>query len=109
MDRKEQITGYCRKFRTTGISNELDVLIKEAEDKSTGYMEFTLKLLEAEATHRYQNDVKRRRKVARLPLHSDLDNYDYSFSNGISQNRLNQLRELNWLDQGYNIMLMGPS
>jgi DNA replication protein DnaC len=27
----------------------------------------------------------------------------------VPKNRLNQLRELNWLDQGYNIMLMGPS
>src|SRR5690606_40207348 len=51
----------------------------------------------------------RRRKLAGLPRKSDLDGYDHSFENGMSQTRLNQLRELNWLDQGYNIMLMGPS
>lgn len=109
METKEQIADYCRKFRTAGIGNNLEVLVKEAEDKAFGFMEFTLHLLEAEAAHRYQNDVKRRRKVARLPLHSNLDHYDHTFSNGIPETRLNQLRELNWLDQGYNIMLMGPS
>ncbi len=109
METKERITDYCRKFRTAGIANGLDVLVKEAEDKALGFMEFTLGLLEAEAAHRYRNDVIRRRKMARLPLYSDLDNYDHTFDNGISKTRLNQLRELNWLDQGYNIMLMGPS
>lgn len=109
METKEQITDYCRKFKTAGINNNLDELVREAEDKALGFMEFTLHLLKAEAAHRYQNDVKRRRKVARLPHCSDLDNYDHTFSNGVSEIRLNQLRELNWLDQGYNIMLMGPS
>lgn len=109
MDTKEQITAYCRKFRTTGISNNLDVLVTAAEDQALGYREFTLQLLQAEASHRYHNDVIKRRKVARLPLHSDLNQYDHTFSNGVSKSRLNQLRELNWLDQGFNIMLMGPS
>jgi DNA replication protein DnaC len=109
MDTKEQITAYCRKFRTAGISNRLELLVKEAEGNATGFMEFTLNLLQAEAEHRHHNDVRRRRKVARLPRNNDLNNYDDSFDNGVPKNRLSQLRELNWLDQGYNIMLMGPS
>lgn len=109
MDTKEQITAYCRKFRTAGISNKLELLVKEAEDNASGFMEFTLHLLQAEGEHRHHNDVKRRRKAARLPRYSDLDSYDDSFGSGVPKNRLNQLRELNWLDQGYNIMLMGPS
>lgn len=109
MDTKEQITAYCRKFRTAGIGNSLELLVKEAEDNAVGFMEFTLHLLQAEAEHRHHNEVIRRRKSARLPRNSDLDRYDHSFDNGVPKNRLNQLRELNWLDQGYNIMLMGPS
>lgn len=109
METKQQIIDYCRKFRTTGISADLDALVREAEQNATGFMEFTLRLLGAEAAHRYRNDVERRRKVARLPRGSDLDQYDHGFDNGISRARLKQLRELNWLDQGYNIMLMGPS
>lgn len=109
MDHKQQITAYCRQFRTAGISNGLDALIKEAESASCGFMEFTLRLLQAEAEHRHQNDVQRRRKAAQLPRSSDLNNYEESFENGMNKTRLNQLRELNWLDQGYNLMLMGPS
>ncbi len=64
---------------------------------------------EAEANHRHRNDVKRRLKAARLPINSDLGNYDHGFNNGLSKSRLNQLRELNWLDQIFNLMLLGPS
>lgn len=106
---KQQITDHCRQFKTTGISNKLDTLIQEAETGETGFMEYTLRLLQAEAEHRHHNEVQRRLKTARLPHNSNLDHYDHSFENGIHKSRINQLRELNWLDQGYNIMLMGPS
>jgi DNA replication protein DnaC len=109
MDHKQQIITYCQQFRTAGISQGLDKLIKEAESSSPGFMEFTLRLLQAEAQHRHQNEVKRKRKAAQLPRKSNLDSYDESFENGMPKTRLNQLRELNWLDQGYNLMLMGPS
>lgn len=42
-------------------------------------------------------------------VHRGMSLYDHSFDNGLQKARLNQLRELNWLDQIYNIILMGPS
>jgi DNA replication protein DnaC len=109
MDIKQQITTYCKQFRIAGIAHRLPDLIREAETNQNGFMEFTLSLLKAEADNRHINEVKRRLKTARLPPESNLDNYDHSSANGLHKNRINQLRELNWLDQGYNIMLMGPS
>jgi len=109
MEHTEEILNYCRQLRIGGIANGFNEIVEESERKSIGYLEFTLQLLKAEATHRQQNDVKRRRKLAGLPRKSDLDTYDHSFENGMSKTRINQLRELNWLDQGYNLMLMGPS
>lgn len=109
MEKRKQIDDYCRQFKTAGISNCFDQIITEAEANGSGFVEFTLNLLGAEADHRHQNDIKRRRKLARLPRKSDLNEYDYSFENGLQRTRLNQLRELNWLDQVYNVMLMGPS
>src|SRR5665811_1420198 len=54
-------------------------------------------------------DIKKRIRAAQLPRSSDLDTYDHSLDNGLKTVRLNQLRELNWLDQIYNIILLGPS
>lgn len=109
MEKKKQIIEYCRQFRTAGMSAGIDQIIAEAEANGNGFMEFTLNLLKAEADHRHNNEVNKRRKIARLPRKNNLDEYDHSSENGIQKTRLNQLRELNWLDQIYNVMLMGPS
>lgn len=109
MDKKQQIKQYCQQFRITGISIQVEDLIATAEAKSTGFLDFTLTMLQAEADHRHVNELKRRIKTAKLPPCSDLNVYDHAVDNGLPKTRLNQLRELNWLDQIYNIMLMGPS
>src|SRR5665648_1096680 len=108
MEHTEEILNYCSQLRIGGIANGFNEIVQESERKSIGYSEFTLQLLKAEVAHRQQNDIKRRRKVAGLPRMSDLNNYDHGFENGMSKTRINQLRELNWLDQGFNLMLMGP-
>src|SRR5690625_6436073 len=79
MNKQEQIMAYCRQFRTTGIANELMDMIRTAEQQSTGYLEFTLNLLRAEAEHRQKNATQRRRKAAQLPTNCHLKHYDFSF------------------------------
>ncbi len=80
-----------------------------ASEEKCSYLDFSLKLLETEISQRRQRDLERRNKGAKLPVNYDLDHYDYSFINGISKQQLNQLRECMWLEQNFNIVLMGPS
>jgi DNA replication protein DnaC len=108
-DNKVLIGQYCRQFNMSGIPASLDQLLMDAESGAMGYLDYTSKLLGIEAAYREQNDVRKRLKAAQLPATSDLGIYDHSLDNGLSKARLNQLRELTWLDQVYNIMLMGPS
>lgn len=109
MNQKEQIKQYCQRFKITGISSHLERTISQAEQQTLGFLDFTLTLLKTEAHHRHHNELRKRLKAARLPKTHDLNAYDHSVENGLSKTRLNQLRELNWIDQGFNIMLMGPS
>jgi DNA replication protein DnaC len=109
MDNKQIIKQYCRQFRMAGVAIAIDQLVADAQTNSLGYLDFTQKLLAAEAMHREQNDVLKRLKAARLPRSNNLGTYDHGVENALPKTRLNQLRELNWLDQVYNIMLMGPS
>src|ERR1700712_4463075 len=99
MNNKQLIGQYCQQFKMGGIVHRIDQLVIEAEANATGYLEYTAKLLSTEAEHRQQNDIKKRLKTARLPRSCDLSIYDHSFDNGLKKQRLNQLRELNWLDQ----------
>jgi DNA replication protein DnaC len=109
MDKKQQIKQYCQKFKTTGISANLEHLIAHAETTSTGFLDFVFNVLKTEADHRAEKELAKRIRTARLPRSHDLDGYDHTMENGLSKTRLNQLRELNWVDQIFNIMLMGPS
>jgi len=109
MEQKQIIKQYCQQFRIGGISAGIDQIITQAEANGTGVLEFTLCLLKTEADYRHKNEVAKRIKSARLPRTNDLDTYDFSFEGGLPKTRLNQLREMNCLDQIYNIMLMGPS
>lgn len=109
MDKKQQIAEYCRSFRLSGVLAALDPVIMEAETEQISYIDYTLKFLSKEAVHREARDKERRTKAARLPLIHDLDQYDFTVENGITKTQLNQLRELNWIEQLYNIVLMGPS
>jgi len=93
----------------SGMGASLDQALREAESGTVSFLDYTIRLLQAEATHRQQKEDQRRLKTARLPITCDLNNYDYTFENGLPKSRLIQLRELDWLDQLYNIILMGPS
>ena len=109
MEKKQIIQSYCRQFRMSGMSASLDQALIEAETGTVSYLDYTIRLLQAEANHREQKEAERRLKSARLPKSSNLNIYDYTFENGLPKARLTQLRELDWLDQIYNIILMGPS
>ena len=109
MEHKQQIKNYCHQFKITGISTNIDQLLTAAQQQSKSYLDFIISLFEAEANHRQQNEFKRRLKSAQLPLNSDLDAYNHGVENGLSKMQFNQLRDLAWVDQVYNLMLMGPS
>lgn len=109
MEKKQIIQSFCRQFRLSGMSAGLDQTLREAEKGTISFLDYTISLLQAEATHRQQKESQKRLIAARLPKTCDLNNYDYTVENGLTKSRLIQLRELDWLDQLFNIILMGPS
>src|SRR5690606_17231178 len=80
----------------------------ESEKEKIGFARYTLRLLAAESNHRQQRDQSRRMKSANLPRNNDLDRYEAK-GNGLNAEQLVQLRELNWIDQLFNMVLLGPS
>jgi DNA replication protein DnaC len=109
MEKKQLIQDYFRQFKLGALSRDFEQILEDAEKTNDGYIDFTFKMLKAEAINREQKDMERRLKSAQLPINHDISNYDYTCENGLSKSRLNQLKELNWLDKLYNIILMGPS
>lgn len=109
MEKVQTIKNYCKQFNLTAIAQHFDDLLLEAETSKVSYLDYVYLLLEKEANVREQKNLERRIKTAKLPLNHNLNDFDYTAENGITKTQLSQLRELNWIDQIYNIVLMGPS
>ena len=109
MDTIKQIKQHADYLRLTMIRNQAEHLIHHAQIDKPTYQEYTFSLLEKEVLHRQKTDFDRRIKLARLPKAHDLDRYDYNFSSGINKKQMQELRELLWVEQVYNLILMGPS
>ena len=103
------IKRQATRLRLSGIGGNITRLLDEAEQNSPSYDEFIYNLFTEEIKGREARQLTVKLKLARLPLSHDLDNYDHRFDAGLSATQMNQLRELNWLDQCYNIMFSGPS
>jgi len=103
------IMDYASQLSLTGIPGSLEEIITSANQQKSSYADFALSLLKLEIDHRSNRDLERRQKAAWLPLNHNLEHYDHSFTNGLSRQQVNQLRECMWLEQNYNLVLMGPS
>lgn len=109
MTKTELIKNQCKQLHLSALSANFDEVVADAESQKVSYLELIKMLMDKEIYHRKQKDLEKRTKHARLPLAYNLDFYDYSFSNGLDKQQLNQLRELSWLEQNFNVILMGPS
>jgi DNA replication protein DnaC len=109
MNKTKTIKEYCRSLKLSHIAEKIDDIVMRAEKQNPSYLDYTSALLQTEVAYRQGKDAERRKKAAHLPLSFDLDNYDFTFNNGLDKTQLNQLRELKWLEQNFNLLLMGPS
>ncbi len=109
MEQIAQIKQYADSLRLTQLKNAPEAIIHQAQIDNPTYIEYTYDLLKREVLQRQKTDFERRLKMSHLPINHNLDNYDFNFATGITKPQLKQLRELLWLEQNYNVILMGPS
>lgn len=103
------IMEYAAQLKLSGIHASLEEIISDANQQKSSYVDFAMNLLKLEVDNRSKRDLERRQKTAWLPLNHDLEEYDHSFTNGVSRQQINQLRECMWLEQNFNLVLLGPS
>lgn len=105
----QQIRDHASRLRLYNVGNLLDTLIHRAQQDKPTYAQFLLEVLQKEVDARVEKDFARRMRAASLPPRHDLDLFEPDFCHGLSLPRLAELRELSWLSQAYNLILMGPS
>lgn len=109
MNQTENIKSCCSRLKLSYIQQRLSSIILKAQEEQPAYIDFLSDVLKMESELREENTRLTRVKMSRIPARHDLDEYDFNFVSGISGRQLNELRQLAWLEQAYNIILMGPS
>ena len=109
MEKITQIKQYADQLRLTQLRNRAESIIHSAQIDKPTYLDYTCNILEQEVQQRQKTDFDKRLKLARLPRNHDLNNYDFKFSSSISKHQMQELKEFLWLEQAYNLILMGPS
>ena len=105
----EEIRQYAKALRLSNLRSNCADIIHKAQIDKPSYLTYTKVILKDEVDTRQKNDLLRRMRQAKLPKNCDLDRFDFNHSAGITKSQLQQLRELVWLDQMYNIIFMGPA
>lgn len=109
MTQTDNIKEYCSRISISYIPQRLSQIILKAQEEHPTYIDFLEEVLKMEAEMREIHTREVRVKMSRIPAKHDLDEYDFNFVSGISERELKELRQLAWLEQAYNIVLMGPS
>jgi len=108
MNSTSQLEQQLRTLRLAETASRLPELITEAERRDASYHEFLASLLNHEQKRREEKQIERYMKWATFPYHKTLEEFDVSEQTTLSQRQVNQLQELTWLDQLYNLILLGP-
>jgi DNA replication protein DnaC len=80
----------------------------EAVKKQSTYLEFVGQLLEEEITVRKERSFQTRLRLAKLPYHKTLADFDFSFQPSINERQIRELLTLNFIREAANLVLLGP-
>ena len=105
----ENLCNLARQLKLTGAGGVINDLLISAQQQQISYLDFAFGLFNAEIDHRNQQNLAKRLRNAKLPANHDLELWQENHLGGISRKQVTQLRECIWLEQNFNIILMGPS
>jgi DNA replication protein DnaC len=104
----KELQSYFRQLRLSETAEELPQLLREAEKASWTYLEFLEAVTMFELNKREAKSIERRLKWARFPYVKTLSEFKVEEQTAITERQLTQLQELGWLEQQYNLILLGP-
>ena len=102
MNEKQTIVDCATRLKLHYVKVYLEETICQAQIDKPTYMSFLAQVVRKKVNGRMEREQKRRIALAHLPAKHALDYFDFNYSAGINRQ---EMKELNWLDRAYTIML----
>lgn len=105
----KQLEETLKSLRLSETAEYLPELLKKAENQSLSYTQFLMEVMAYEQRRRGEKLIERRMKWATFPNYQTLNEFSLSEQPSLTKKQFNQLVDLAWLDQLYNLILLGPT
>jgi DNA replication protein DnaC len=100
------------RLRSMKLPGFIDALMDQGRDKLSNDLSFddrfTL-LIDREHTRRLNQRIQRLVYAARLSCQASIDTVDFSVSRGVSKKQLSELAQGDWVQNGTNLIITGPT
>jgi len=104
----EQARSYLEQLGLTEAAAVLESRLEHAAQKQLSYVEVLGDLLGVEAAARRERCLRTRTRMAHLPYHRTLEQFDFSFQPSIDERVVRELSTLTFIADGANVLLLGP-
>lgn len=105
---EERVPEGLGRLPLLGMGQALGRLCEEASRENLSYLDFLNRLLVAEQTVRYERNVEVKMRLARLPYHKTMADFDYSFQPSVDKQQIAELLSFRFVEEAHNVLLLGP-
>lgn len=90
------------------IKDNLDKLTEPIIKENLSCMEFLYRILKAEVKARNDKSLERRIKQGQFPGYWTIEEFDFAFQTSITRRQINQLLDMHWVENAFNLLFLGP-
>ena len=105
---EERVRLGLERLRLRRMAEVLDGVCERASRDELSYLDFLDQLLEEEQRARYERNVEVKTRLAGLPYHKTMAQFDWSFQPSLDRKQITELLTLRFIEQGDNVLLLGP-
>lgn len=106
-NRLGEVKSLLKELRLTEIHSKLETSLNESSGEESP-LELLERLLKIEIQARRNKSRAKRLKQAGFPYLKTIDTFDFGFQTSIPKRHFQQLMDMCWLEQAYNVMFLGP-
>jgi len=109
MTTMKNVQEILKELRLSSLSNGLADLLSNAKEDQPAYIDFLHRVMDYELQARMTKAYERRMQQATFPYVKTLAEFSLQEQKSLSKQQFNQLASLDWIDQSYNLVLLGPT
>jgi DNA replication protein DnaC len=108
MSPHQNLKTQARTLRLSGLLENLEMRLQEAEAHRLPYAQFVELILQDELNVREQRGIARRHKAAAFRESPSLESFDFAFNPSIDRARIHQLATCQFIRSRRDVLLVGP-